>query len=145
MAISGAAANPNMGFHTSAPVAFLLTVFNVRLGWWVRNPRRAKPGARRGPLGSIVWLINELTGQTDDRSAYVNLPDGGHFDNLGLYELVRRRCRYIIIGDGEQDERLTFESLRCATSNGRMDFGAEIDLDLRPLRIGEDGYSKTHC
>ena len=49
MAISGAAANPNWGYHTSAPVAFLLTVFNVRLGCWVGNPRvKALPGYFEG-------------------------------------------------------------------------------------------------
>ncbi len=39
-AISGAAASPNMGYHTSPALAFLMTIFNVRLGWWLGNPRR---------------------------------------------------------------------------------------------------------
>ena len=56
----------------------------------------------------FLWLIWELLGKTTGRSKYINLSDGGHFDNLGLYELVRRRCRYIIVGDGEQDGDLEF-------------------------------------
>jgi hypothetical protein len=144
MAISGAAANPNMGYHTSAPVAFLLTVFNVRLGWWVGNPRRVKASARRGPRSSIFCLINELTGQTDDRSSYLNLSDGGHFDNLGLYELVRRRCRFIIIGDGEQDPDLTFGSLASAIRKCQTDFGVTIDIDMQSVRE-TNGLSHAHC
>ena len=41
-AISGAAASPNMGYHSSPGLAFLMTVFNVRLGRWSGNPRRKK-------------------------------------------------------------------------------------------------------
>lgn len=151
MAISGAAANPNWGYHTSAPVAFLLTIFNVRLGWWVGNPRvKALPGPfegfapskRPGPLYGLMWLIWELLAQTTGRSKYVNLSDGGHFDNLGLYELVRRRCRYIIIGDGEQDNNLTFESLGGAIRKCRADFGVEIDINVEPIR---SAARRAHC
>ena len=67
----------------------------------------------------------------------MNLSDGGHFDNLGLYELVRRRCRYIIIGDGEQDGELTFGSLGGAIRKCRADFGVEIDIDPDPIRIDQ--------
>ncbi len=38
-AISGAAMSPNWGYHSNPATAFLLTLFNVRLGWWLRNPR----------------------------------------------------------------------------------------------------------
>src|SRR5206468_5195224 len=44
--ISGAAVSPNMGYHSSKPLAFLLTMFNVRLGWWLGNP---------GPFGGATW------------------------------------------------------------------------------------------
>lgn len=144
MAISGAAANPNMGFHTSGPVAFLLTVFNVRLGWWVGNPRREKAARRPGPRTSLLYLLNELAGRTDERSHYLNLSDGGHFDNLGLYELVRRRCRFIIIGDGEQDPGLNFGSLAGAIRKCQTDFGVTIDIDVRGIQE-TNGLSRTHC
>jgi hypothetical protein len=144
MAISGAAANPNMGFHTSGPVAFLLTIFNVRLGWWLGNPRRRKASRRLGPRLSLLYLLNELTGRTDDRSAYLNLSDGGHFDNIGLYELVRRRCRYIIIDDAEQDPGLNFGSLAGAIRKCQTDFGVTIDIDVRSLQQ-TNGFSRAHC
>jgi hypothetical protein len=51
MAISGAAANPNMGYHSSPVVGFLMALFNMRLGWWLGNPglRGAKTWSRAGP------------------------------------------------------------------------------------------------
>ena len=55
--------------------------------------------------------------------SYTHL-DGGHFENLGLYELIRRKCRYIIVSDGEQDESYVFESLGGAIRKARIDFGA---------------------
>lgn len=144
MAISGAAANPNWGYHTSAPVAFLLTVFDVRLGWWVGNPRRDDTSSQPGPRFALKPLLSELFAQTDARAAYMNISDGGHFENLGLYELVRRRCRYIIIGDGEEDPDLTFESLGGAVRKCRADFGVEINIDPRRIRR-KDGLSTVHC
>ena len=144
MAISGAAANPNWGYHTSPPVAFLLTVFDVRLGWWVGNPRRDDTSAQPGPRFALRPLLSELFAQTDARTAYMNISDGGHFENLGLYELVHRRCRYIIIGDGEEDPDLTFESLGGAVRKCRADFGVEIDIDPRRIRR-KDGLSTVHC
>jgi hypothetical protein len=87
-----------------------------------------------------MWLIWELLGQTTGRSKYVNLSDGGHFENLGLYELVRRRCRYIVIGDGEQDSDLTFESLGGAIRKCRADFGVEIDINVEPIQ-----KAGAHC
>ncbi len=144
MAISGAAANPNMGFHTSGSLAFLLTVFNVRLGWWVGNPRWDGPARRPGPLFALRYLLDELLAQTNDRSKYLNLSDGGHYDNLGLYELVRRRCRFILIGDAEQDPDLAFDSLAAAIRKCRTDFGVEIEIDIGDIKE-KDHLSKSHC
>jgi hypothetical protein len=89
MAISGAAANPNMGRATSPASAFLMTVFNVRLGWWIGNPRHDDGSPLPGPRLGLTYTALELFGGTDDSRKFINLSDGGHFDNLGVYELVR--------------------------------------------------------
>jgi len=145
MAISGAAANPNAGYHTSGPMAFLLTIFNARLGWWLANPRHQASAELAGPLFSLKYLFTELTGRTTATTKFVNLSDGGHFDNLGLYELVRRRCRYIVIADAEQDEAMTFSGLGGAIRKCRADFGVEIDLSPDPIRLNAKGVSSAHC
>lgn len=145
MSISGAAANPNSGHATSGPMAFLLTVFDARLGWWLGNPRWSKESKWPGPGFALKYLLSELLGQTTARSRFVNLSDGGHFDNLGLYELVRRRCRYIIVGDAEQDGDLSFGSLGGAIRKCRADFGVEIDINPDPIRLTPTKFSKVHC
>jgi hypothetical protein len=75
----------------------------------------------------------------------VNLSDGGHFENMGLYELVRRRCKFIVVCDAEEDSQMQFCGIGSAVNRCRADFGAAIDLDLRPLQIQADGFSKAHC
>ena len=101
IAISGAAASPNMGYHSSPLVTLLMTLFNARLGWWLGNPGEAgeRTWRKAGPRFALRPLLAEATGQTTKTYPYVYLSDGGHFDNLGIYEMVLRRCRYIIAID----------------------------------------------
>lgn len=133
-AISGAAASPNMGYHSSPPLAFLLTVFNVRLGKWCGNTVDRKTWRRKGPAGGGRYLFMELFGMTDERSPFVYLSDGGHFENMGLYELVRRRCRLIIACDCGADPKYTFDDLANAIRKCYTDFGIEIDIKVDKLR-----------
>ncbi len=113
VAISGAAASPQMGHHSSPALAFLMSLFNVRLGWWLANPGHAGAGQYRseGPSFALGPLMAEMFGLTTDNRAYVYLPDGGHFENLALYEMVRRRCRYIVVSDAGCDPGFAFEDL----------------------------------
>jgi hypothetical protein len=113
LAISGAAASPNMGYHSSPVVTFLLALFNIRLGWWLGNPGPAGETTydKPGPLFAPKALLAEAFGFTDDEHHYVYLSDGGHFENLGLYEMVLRRCRYIVVSDGGADGDFSFEDL----------------------------------
>ncbi|MGB6743775.1 MAG: hypothetical protein WBE38_08955, partial [Terracidiphilus sp.] len=149
VAISGAAVNPNQGYNSNPALAFLMTFFNVRLGWWITNPRKIKlwqaENNRPTPLFALGYLLKELFGSASDKSGYVNLSDGGHFENMGLYELVRRRCKYIIVCDAEEDPEMKFNGIGNAVNRCRADFGAEIDLDLRPLQLQKDSYSQAHC
>ena len=141
MAISGAAANPNMGYHSSPAVTFLMTIFNLRLGWWLGNPgpEGALSYRHDGPAVAIRPLLQETLGLTTDKRAYINLSDGGHFDNLGLYEMVRRRCRFILITDASCDPTYSFPDLGNAVRKIAIDLGVPIRfghlevLKRRPL------------
>ena len=144
VATSGAAASPNMGYHTSPTLSFLMTVFNVRLGWWLRNPRKPEVWTDAGRRLSLRELLYELGGITTDDKEWVYLSDGGHFENLGIYELVRRRCRFIIACDAGQDGDVTFEDLGNAIEKCRTDFGINIEIDLAALRPVER-RSERHC
>lgn len=144
MAISGAAASPNMGYHSSPALTFLMGVFNVRLGWWVGNTRHNTAWELPGPR-SATYLALELFGRTNDEKRFVYLSDGGHFENLGLYELVRRKCRYIIVSDAGCDPTMTFSDLGNAIEKCRRDLGAEIDIDISRLRPRHgEKLSKVH-
>jgi hypothetical protein len=135
VAISGAAASPNMGYHSSPVVTFLLALFNVRLGWWLGNPGPAGDGTYNtpGPRFSPRSLFAEAFGLTDSEHPYVYLSDGGHFENLGLYEMILRRCRFIIVSDGGQDAEFNFEDLGNALSKIRVDLGVPIKFGKIPL------------
>ncbi|MCC6534705.1 MAG: patatin-like phospholipase family protein [Burkholderiales bacterium] len=144
--ISGAAASPNAGYHSSPAVAFLLTVFSVRLGSWFQNPRRPDVWRKPGPAHSLVPLLSELFGMSNDHRRFVYLSDGGHFENLGIYELVRRRCRFIICCDASCDPNSTFEDLGNAIRKCRIDLGVDIEIDVSAIRPrGDTGLSKHHC
>jgi len=146
MAISGAAASPNMGYHSAPAPAFLMTVFNVRLGWWLGNPRKEKGYQKSGPLNVLGRLLCELFGLTNEQEKYVYLSDGGHFENLGIYELVRRRCRFIVACDAEEDHTFGFGGLGNAIEKCRSDFGVDIDINVEPIRRPtEAGHSEWHC
>jgi hypothetical protein len=131
MAISGAAASPNMGYQSSPPLAFLMTLFNVRLGWWLGNPGAAS-WTISGPRLAFLPFIMELFGLTDDERRFVYLSDGGHFENLGIYEMLRRCCRTIVAVDAACDPNFEFEDLGNAIRKARIDFGVEVSF-CRPL------------
>lgn len=145
MTISGAAVDPNMGVGQSPPLTALMTVLNTRLGWWLQNP--ACWGDRwegSGPTAGAL-LIRELFGLTDAKSEYVHLSDGGHFENLGAYELIRRRCRFIVVTDTTPDRHAASDNLGNLLRLIRTDFGIRIDLDTGALAEGTDGATRWHC
>jgi hypothetical protein len=128
--ISGAAASPNMGYHSSPAVTFLLTLFNARLGAWLGNPGDAGRFTWRksDPLLGAGPLLREMFGRTTGANPYVYLSDGGHFENLGLYEMVARRCRYIVVSDAGCDEAYAFADLGNAIRKIRIDLGIPIEF-----------------
>jgi len=128
VATSGAAANPNMGFYSSPAVTFLLTLLNGRLGMWLGNPGTPGDATWRlpGPRWALRPMLAELFGFTSSAHPYVNLSDGGHFENLGVYEMVLRRCRYLVVSDAASDPKPGFSDLGNAIRKVRIDFGIPI-------------------
>jgi hypothetical protein len=128
-----------------------MSLFNVRFGWWLGNPGPAgdraniverivsipakllrfevkRPFRLDSPRLSVIPFLSEATGNIDDKSSYVYLSDGGHFENLGLYEMVLRRCRFIVVCDATTDPDYSFESLAMSIRQIRVDLGVPIDL-----------------
>jgi patatin-like phospholipase len=146
MAVSGAAASPDMGYHSSPVVRLLLTLFNARLGWWLGNPGMAgqKTYATAAPRSGVKTLLAEALGLADP--GYVYLSDGGHFESLGLYEMVLRRCRRIVVCDVTPDKECTFEHLGRAVRKIRVDLGVRIDFDGLPIYAkGKNDETGRYC
>ncbi len=143
MAVSGAALSPNWGYHSSTLTAFVMTLFNARLGAWLPNP--ARPQLAAGQAGAPGWrlLSDELLARTDDLRAYVYLSDGGHFDNLGLYEMLRRRCRLIAVVDATRDPDGVSLDLGAVVSKARIDMGVQIRLTHKHPAAGTQDQDKT--
>jgi hypothetical protein len=147
VAVSGAAAGSAIGFKTFFAQAFATVLFNVRLGYWVENPMRQT--SQRGHEG-VFWpqyLWREVTAQTNERTRLVNLSDGGHTgDNVGLYPLLQRRCKVIIVSDAEQDPALAFGSFTEALRHAYIDMGIDVDIDLSLIRPdAATGRSRNHA
>src|SRR5688500_147890 len=140
MAISGAAANPNMGYYSSSVVTFLMSLFNIRLGWWLGNTGKA--GSKNDWFGlgkyqfyekdspsiAVFPLLNETLGRTDEDKSFLNVSDGGHFENLALYEMVLRRCRFIVLSDGAADADFKFGEIANAIQKCKVDLGVDIQF-----------------
>jgi hypothetical protein len=168
---SAAAFNSQMGQFSmdwGPAVAFAMSTFNLRLGLWVRDPInpshrlfRFLPGAAFfyellgltvcDPVASDQDLdgrpleAKDALQRLKRRFRYLHLSDGGHFENLALYELIRRHCRYIVVSDCGADEDIKFDDLANAIRRVREDFGVQIELDVEPLRQGPDGNSIQHA
>lgn len=133
-AISGAAVSPNMGYNSSPIVEIILSLLNLRLGWWLGNPGPAgnKTYMRAQPTFGVKYFADDAFGRTSDEEPYVYLSDGGHFENLGLYEMVLRRCHTIVVIDADADPGYTFENLGNAIRKIRIDLGISIDFPSFP-------------
>jgi Patatin-like phospholipase len=142
LTVSGAALSPNWGYHSSPLTAFLMTLFNVRLGAWMPNPATSTAAELRlaKPKNSIFALFREMLGATTDTSQAIYLSDGGHFENLGLYEMLRRRCQRIVVIDAGQDGDCAFADLGNAIRKARIDLDVEVtvpDIHIFPRKLLE--------
>ena len=147
IAISGAAASAQMGARSSLGSSFYLALLNVRLGYWLFSPMRHgwfssvdKLLGGPGPL----YLLREMFGYVHEKNQYLNVSDGGHIENLGVYELLRRRCKFIIAIDGEADPALEFPSLMKLQEFAWIDFGTQIEIDVSLLRLTARHFSQVH-
>lgn len=140
---SGAAFNSMMGSYSrrlGRGVGFLMAALNLRLGRWIRHPDRTDGPSREWAFPGVLWL-KELLGASSTRGGDVHLSDGGHFENLGLYELLRRHCRYILACDCGADPEVAFTDVANVVRLVREDFGIEVEIDLSPLRPGDNGFA----
>lgn len=166
MAVSAAAVNPGAGFAGQGPtrtwsVATLLALLNLRLGYWTENPdperaprsRGARPGLLvpgrfpvvlqrsfpflrlRAPLHPTL-LPAPLGSPASEETPWIQLADGGDFDSMGIYELIRRQVDVIFVSDATGDERYTFQAMGDILGRIRTDFGVTVDFPTEGEGVG---------
>lgn len=151
VSISGAAVAPSMGKMTRAPLRFLLALANVRLGVWVPNPTRVPVETRPGRLfrkPGLSHLFREMLGVNPRKGRFIYVSDGGHYDNLGLVELLARRCDWIWAIDASGDSIDTFSTLGQALAIARAELGITVDIDpteMAPTDDDPDHVRSTFC
>lgn len=143
--ISGAAFSTGLGARTHLGLSLLAGFFNVRTGYWwdshitlaerVRYNRRV---ARKKSLPGRVFtrLFPAVSYLMDEFIARFHGPmreqwylsDGGHFENLGAYELIRRRLPLILVVDAECDPDYSYDGLANLIRKARIDFEAEVEF-----------------
>jgi hypothetical protein len=142
---SAAAFNSQMGrvsMDLGPAVTFLMTALNLRLGLWVPHPRNRHRGRYSFPGRFFLY---ELLGLSNANSQNLHLSDGNHFENFGLYELIRRHVRYILVSDCGADSDVAFDDLANVLRRVREDFGVEIELDIAALRPGDHELARQHA
>lgn len=80
------------------------------------------------------FLFAEMFGIMKEHHGHVYLTDGGHIENLGIYEMLRRRCKVIVAVDAEADPQMRFGSFIALQIYARIDLGVRIDLPVEGIR-----------
>ncbi|MCX5375472.1 hypothetical protein [Streptomyces sp. NBC_00091] len=141
VAVSGAAFASAMGTQSMAAQR-LLALSNLRLGTWVPNPLYLAEVAQRGPdwvmprlprVRRLRYQLQELVGRYSDSSPMLLCTDGGHFDNLGLVELLRLRCRTVYVIDSSGDSPPLATTLAQAVTLAYEDLGVQITFDQKEV------------
>jgi hypothetical protein len=135
MAVSGVLPDRNKFRYSSPLAASLMTLFSARLGMWLGNPKNPVTWLDEGPRSAADTLVRESVRLLDESSPYIYLSDGGHFENLGLYGMIQRRCRYIVALDGSNDPNCRYEDLANAVRRIRIDMNIIVEFETASLEL----------
>ncbi|MDF3933470.1 patatin-like phospholipase family protein [Pseudomonas citronellolis] len=127
--ISGAALSTGMGSRTATGLAALVFMTGLRLGFWLPNPTQAAAGGWRARLAKYLATRAEMLAQFPGlRGPYWYLSDGGHFDNSGVYALLKREVDLIVASDCGADPNYLFEDLENLVRKAKIDYDADIEF-----------------
>src|SRR5207244_154531 len=143
---------PEMGKYqrTRGPLRFLLALANVRLGVWLPKPKFLGDFARYSPKrgrripGLSYLLLHEMFGLTHARDRFAYVTDGGHYDNLGLVELLRkdRQCDLVWCIDASGDQIDTFSTLGGALAMAETELHVSVQMDPVQAMAPPDSKSR---
>lgn len=147
VAVSGAAFASAMGRYQKG-FEKLLAISGARLGTWLPNPKfvanvaaaqkdecldpkdNTRPWPRSLPyVRGAGYYYRELFGLNNSDARLVQVTDGGHYENLGLVEALRRRSRLIFCVDGGGDRPPLASGLGDALRLAKSGLGVTITFD----------------
>jgi hypothetical protein len=132
--ISGAAFTTGLGRGTSLGKAILLSLVNVRLGWWWESGQKPDKAGDFTLWRNQAYLWRELKADFKGRDgSHWYLSDGGHFENTGVFELLRRKVGVVVCCDCGADPNYRFEDLANLMRLARIDLG----IEFKPLSPAE--------
>lgn len=145
LAISGAAASSNMGWMTNNRLRLVMTLANIRLGYWMRNPAFGKEKAKKFKAPGPGYLFREMFARgMDEKQKFLNLSDGAHIENLGAYELLRRRCKFIVCVDGGMETDMHCTDLLRLERLASIDLGIRMHYDLTDVTLLPNGRTRAY-
>lgn len=138
MAASGAAVNPDaassgVGPQRNAVFAMLMALLNIRLGVWLPNPTRYSNKLHASAPNHFNAGLAGVLDRTSQTARFLEITDGGNFENLGVYELLRRCVKTIVVCDATADPKSSFADLQNLLSRAEADFGVTIAFTPPPL------------
>ena len=89
------------------------------------------------PTVGLLW--SEAVGHLSYRDTWMYVTDGGHYDNLGLVEALRRGARHIVVLDASGDRADTWFTFGGSIALARSDAGVSITLDPTMMIQGGTG------
>jgi hypothetical protein len=157
VAVSAAAVSPLAGKSTVKSQRLLLALANVRLGLWLPNPLRCPPAPATTARAASLWrrvvaqwrqpgawrLLTEIAGRTHLGQRWLYITDGGHFDNLGLVEALRRQPRTVFAFDASGDAVDSWSTIGEAVGLARTELGVHVELDPTEMHPQRDNYVRT--
>jgi hypothetical protein len=149
VAMTGAAISPTMGKFTRTWLRGLMGFLNLRLGIWMPNPASEQVrsavnspqerGAKKfGRATKLRLFVREMRGKHYLNARFIYVSDGGHYENLGLVELIRRRCTEVWCIDASGDPPGTAVSLAESLTIITSELGLDVDVDLSSFEVDTD-------
>ena len=91
----------------------------------------------------LSYLFRELVGRNRLDSRFLYITDGGHYENLGLVELLRRGCGKIYCFDASGGKPAA--ALGDAIALARSELGVEVEINPTNIKLDEEGYAEDSC
>jgi hypothetical protein len=137
IAIAGAAFGSAMGRQSRGTLNSVFALSNARLGVWLPNPAQLRGYNKKTHKSwtykrhTLTYLVREIFGRYAPDGRWILVADGGHYENLGLVELFRRRCTRIVCIDASGDASGAVTTVAEALRNAEQELGVTVTIPAR--------------